>query len=58
MNSKLLKLSKDLIIYSVLVSEFERLDFKDDALAGVRANYFNAKCSPQVEKTDVMENHL
>ncbi len=53
MNSKLLKLSKDLIIYSVLVSEFERLDFKDDALAGVRANYFNAKCSPQVEKTDI-----
>lgn len=53
MLSKLQKLSKDLIIYSVLVSEFERLDFKDDALAGVRANYFNAKCSPQVEKTDI-----
>ena len=53
MLSKLQKLSKDLILYSVLVSEFERLDFKDDALAGVRANYFNAKCSPQVEKTDI-----
>ena len=53
MLSKLQKISKDLILYSVLVSEFERLDFKDDALAGVRANYFNAKCSPQVEKTDI-----
>lgn len=53
MLSKLKKLSKDLILYSVLVSEFEKLDFKNDALAGVRANYFNAKCSPQVEKTEV-----
>ena len=53
MLSKLKKLSKDLILYSVLVSEYEKLDFKNDALAGVRANYFNAKCSPQTEKTDV-----
>ena len=53
MLSKLKKISKDLILYSVLASEFEKLDFKNDALAGVRANYFNAKCSPQVEKTDV-----
>ena len=53
MLSKLRKISKDLIIYSVLAAEFERLDFKNDALAGVRANYFNAKCSPQAEKTDL-----
>ena len=53
MLSKLRKISRDLIIYSVLTSEYERLDFKNDALAGVRANYFNAKCSPQVEKTDI-----
>ena len=53
MLSKLRKISKDLIIYSVLVAEYERLDFKNDALAGVRANYFNAKCSPQTEKTDI-----
>lgn len=53
MLSKLKKLSKDMILYSVLVAEYEKLDFKNDALAGVRANYFNAKCSPQTEKTDV-----
>ena len=53
MLSKLKKISKDLILYSVLASEFEKLDFKNDALAGVRANYFNSKCSPQTEKTDV-----
>ena len=53
MLSKLQKISKDLILYSVLVSNFEKLDFKNDALAGVRANYFNAKCSPQVEKTEI-----
>ena len=33
------KLSKGLIVYSVLVSDFEKLDFKNDALAGVRANF-------------------
>ena len=54
MLSKLRKISKDLIIYSVLISDFEKLDFKNDALAGVRANYFNAKCSPQIEKTDII----
>lgn len=41
------------MIYSVLASDFERLDFKDDALAGVRANYFNAHCTPQAEKTEM-----
>ena len=56
MLSKLQKVSKDLIIYSALVSEFERLDFKDDALAGVRANFFNSKGSPQVEKTEISLN--
>lgn len=31
------KLTDGLIIYSVLVSDYEKLDFKNDALAGVRA---------------------
>ena len=53
MLSKLQKNAKDLIIYSALVSEYERLDFKDDALAGVRANYFNANCAAQNEKTEL-----
>ncbi len=53
MLSKLRKLSKDIILYSVLVADYERLDFKNDALAGVRANFFNAKCAPQSEKTDI-----
>ena len=52
--SKLRKISKDIIIYSVLATEFELPDFKNDALAGVRANYFKAKCAPQAEKTDIM----
>ena len=30
------KLTDGLIIYSVLVSDYEKLDFKNDALAGVR----------------------
>lgn len=33
------ELTRDLIFYSVCVSDFEKLDFKNDALAGVRANY-------------------
>lgn len=36
------ELTRDLIFYSVCVSDFEKLDFKNDALAGVRANYFNS----------------
>lgn len=44
------------IFFSVLVSNFEALDFKDDALAGVRANYFNSSCSPQKDVTDVKIN--
>lgn len=41
------KLTDGLIIYSVLVSDHEKLDFKNDALAGVRANYFNSGCKEQ-----------
>ncbi len=41
------KLTDGLIIYSVLVSDYEKLDFKNDALAGVRANYFNSGCKEQ-----------
>ena len=36
MPSALQKLSEDLIVYSVLLADHERLDFKNDALAGVR----------------------
>ena len=53
MLSDLKKISKDLLIYSALVSEFEPLDFKNDALAGVRANYFNSHNLPQTEKTEL-----
>lgn len=45
--------TSNIIFYSVLVSDFEDFDFKDDALAGVRANYFNSDCSAQKEVTDV-----
>ncbi|MED9970761.1 MAG: hypothetical protein UFA98_12280 [Ruminococcus sp.] len=54
MHSDLQKISKDLIIYSALASDFEPLDFKNDALAGVRANYFNSGNMPQSEKTELM----
>ena len=53
MPSRLQKLSADLIVYSVLIADEERLDFKNDALAGVRANYFNANHAPQREKTSI-----
>lgn len=47
------KLTDGLIIYSVLVSDYEKLDFKNDALAGVRANYFNSDCKEQKEITEI-----
>ena len=47
------RVSKGLIIYSALISDFERLDFKNDALAGVRANFFNSNHNPQSDKTDM-----
>ncbi len=47
------KLTDGLIIFSAMLSDFERLDFKNDALAGVRANYFNSKNSPQQDKTEI-----
>lgn len=47
------KLTDGLIIYSVLVSDYEKLDFKNDALAGVRANYFNSGCKEQKEITEI-----
>lgn len=53
MLSDLQRLSKDLIIYSVIAADFEKPDFKNDALAGVRANFFNSNCAPQSEKTDI-----
>lgn len=54
MISKLKKLTDGLIVFSVLVSDYEKLDFKNDALAGVRANYFNSNESTQSEKTEVV----
>lgn len=51
------KLSKGLIIYSVLISDFEKLDFKSDALAGVRANFFNSNHNPQSDKTDMLSDN-
>lgn len=53
MQSDLKRISRDLLIYSALVSDFEPLDFKNDALAGVRANFFNAHHLPQAEKTEL-----
>ncbi|MEE1219270.1 MAG: hypothetical protein U0L20_05045 [Ruminococcus sp.] len=47
------KLTDGIIIYSVVLSDFEDLDFRNDALAGVRANYFNTNCCVQQEKTDI-----
>lgn len=47
------KLTDGLIIYSVLVSDYEKLDFKNDAVAGVRANYFNSGCKEQKEITEI-----
>lgn len=47
------KLTNGIIIYSVVVSEYEPLDFRNDALAGVRANYFNTNCAIQQETTDI-----
>lgn len=47
------KLTDGLIIYSVLVSDYEKLNFKNDALAGVRANYFNSGCKEQKEITEI-----
>lgn len=47
------KLTNGLIIYSALISDFEKLDFKNDALAGVRANYFNSNKQPQYDKSEI-----
>lgn len=47
------KITDGLIIFSALVSDFEKLDFKNDALAGVRANYFNSNMTPQRDKTEI-----
>ncbi len=47
------KITNGLVIYSVLISDYEKLDFKNDALAGVRANYFNSNLTPQRDKTEI-----
>ncbi len=53
MISDLKKLTDGLIIFSALYSEFEKLDFKNDALAGVRSNYFNSHNTEQNDVTEV-----
>ncbi len=53
MDNSLQSLTDGLIIFSVLVSDFEKFDFKNDALAGVRANYFNTDNSTQNEVTEI-----
>ena len=47
------KLTDGIVIYSALFSEFEPLDFKNDALAGIRANYFNSGRVPQKDKMEI-----
>lgn len=47
------QITDGMIIYSLAVSEFEKMDFKDDALAGVRANYFNSQMITQREDTEI-----
>ncbi|MBQ1507365.1 MAG: hypothetical protein IIZ36_02935 [Ruminococcus sp.] len=53
MSSDLKKLTEGLIVYSALFSDFEALDFKNDALAGIRANYFNSNRRAQRDKLEV-----
>ena len=47
------KLTDGIVVYSALFSEFEPLDFKNDALAGIRANYFNSGRVPQKDKMEI-----
>ena len=54
MLNSLKRLTDGMIIYSVTVSDFEKLDFKNDALAGVRANYFNSNNSAQHDRREVI----
>ena len=42
-----------MILYSVILSDFEKPDFKNDALAGVRANYFNSNHCAQSDTTEI-----
>lgn len=46
-------LKNDVVFYSANLAEFEQLDFKNDALAGVRANYFNSNCQTQFAETEI-----
>ncbi len=54
MIDKLKRLTDGLIVFSALASDFEKLDLKNDALAGIRANYFNSSNSTQSDKTEVL----
>lgn len=53
MIGKFKKITDGLIIFSALFAEFEKLDFKSDALAGVRSNYFNSHNAEQHDTTEV-----
>ncbi len=47
------KLTNGIVVYSALFSDFEALDFKNDALAGIRANYYNSNCAPQKDRLEI-----
>ncbi|MCQ2514140.1 MAG: hypothetical protein MJ089_03485 [Ruminococcus sp.] len=53
MHNATIKQVKNPLIFSVKVNDYEKLDFKNDALAGVRANYFNSACTAQSDITEV-----
>lgn len=53
MSTSYQKLTDGIILYSIAVSDFEPLDFRNDALAGVRANYFNTGCRTQSDETEI-----
>ena len=51
--TNLKELTKGMIFYSSTLSDFEKLDFRNDALAGVRANYFNSNKHVQADETEI-----
>ena len=52
-------LTNGMIFYSSALSAFEKLDFRNDALAGVRANYFSNNKQTQTDETEInIQNEL
>lgn len=46
-------LTNGMIFYSSALSAFEKLDFRSDALAGVRSNYFSTNKQTQADETEI-----